>query len=97
VNKISRQHIPRGCRQNYIPGLNRESCKAKAKYEELFKQNPFSEEMIIEGKKLIQPLYAEKNRKWNKTIQNIDMTKNNTRKNVHGLNPTPLPTHRRWI
>jgi len=50
VNKISRQHISRGCRQNYIPGLNKESCKAKAKYKELFKHNTFSEETVTEGK-----------------------------------------------
>jgi len=76
VNKISRKYISMGCRQNYIPGLNRESCKAKAKNEELFKQNPFSEETIIEGEKLTQLLYAEKNRKWHETIENIDITKN---------------------
>jgi len=52
VKKISRQHFPRGCRQNYIPGLNKESSKTKAKYEELFKHNSFSKEMITEGKKL---------------------------------------------
>ena len=73
---MSRQHIPRGCRKNYIPGLNKESSKTKAKYEELFKHNPFSEETIKEGEKLSQLLHAEKNRKWHETIENIDMPKN---------------------
>lgn len=64
------------CRQNYIPGLNRESCKAKAKYKEVFKHNLFSDKTFSVGEKLIQLLCGEKSRKWHKTVENIDVIKN---------------------
>lgn len=35
MNKKSRLHISRGCKQNYISGLNKKIVEAKTKYEEL--------------------------------------------------------------
>jgi len=76
VRKISRQHIPRGCREKYIPGLSKETEKLIGIYRDLFKNDPFSDETITAGENLTIQLGEDKNRKWHDLIENTDMTKN---------------------
>lgn len=76
VRKISRQHIPRGCREKYIPGLNKETEKLIEIYQDLFKNDPFSNETITAGENLTIQLGEDKTRKCNDLIENTDMTRN---------------------
>jgi len=76
VRKISRQHIPRGCRKKYIPGLSKETGRLIGKYQDLFKNDPFSDDTIAAGENLIKQLGDDKNRKWHDVIESTDMTKN---------------------
>ena len=45
VRKVSRRWIPRGCRQQYIPGLSTDS-KTLYTYTKLYEEDPFSEETL---------------------------------------------------
>lgn len=76
VRKISRQHIPRGYREKYIPGLSKETEKLLEIYQDLFKNYPFRDETITAGENLIIQLGEDKNRKWHDLIENTDMTRN---------------------
>jgi len=46
---VSREHIPRGYRVNYIPGLSPEQPEDFETYTELFYVNPFSTETSGNG------------------------------------------------
>lgn len=79
VGKISRQHLPRGCRTQYITGLNNISKEALDKYEELFNEDPFSEDTIQAGEDLLLSISESRKEKWCNLLQETDM-KHNSRK-----------------
>lgn len=64
VKSISRKNIPRGCQTRYIPVLTPELMETLNKYMEMFETNPFEEETIKEGDKLLKLLSDEKRKKW---------------------------------
>ena len=41
IRVVSRRHIPRGCRTNYIPGLTEESQSLYDAYKKQYTSNPF--------------------------------------------------------
>ena len=51
---VSRRHIPRGCRTNYIPGLTEESQSLYEAYKKQYTSNPFAEGTLETGNKLIR-------------------------------------------
>ena len=55
---MSRKHIPRGCRTNYIPGLTDESNTVCEAYQEQYRCNTLGNGTIDAGNKLIE-LMAE--------------------------------------
>lgn len=74
VKKTSRRQIPRGCRQQFIPGLSDESKTILDKYEKLYKDDPFNEETIACGTALMATLSEARQTKWMDTLEKLDMT-----------------------
>ena len=50
---VSRRHIPRGCRSNYIPGLTDEPKSLSEAYKRQYPSKPFGEGTLETGTKLI--------------------------------------------
>ena len=53
---VSRRHIPRGYRSNYIPGLTEESNSLYEAYIRQYSSNPFGEGTLETGAKLIDTM-----------------------------------------
>ena len=53
---VSRRHIPRGCRSNYILGLTEESKSLYEAYKRQYSSNPFGEGTLETGAKLIDTM-----------------------------------------
>ena len=49
VRVVSRRHIPRGCRTNYIPGLTEESQSLYEAYKKQYSSHPFAEGILETG------------------------------------------------
>ena len=73
---VSRRHIPRGCRTNYIPVLTEESQSLYEAYNKQYSNNPFAEGTLQTGKKLIDTMKEEKKKIWEEVITSIDLTHN---------------------
>ncbi|CAG9827778.1 unnamed protein product [Diabrotica balteata] len=46
---MSRKAIPRGCRQQYVPGMSSDSNELMKTYETLYFTDPFSQETVDWG------------------------------------------------
>lgn len=64
VKKTSRRHIPRGCRTSYIPGISKTTEEILEKYQELFENDPFSDETIRTGEELLSLITENRREKW---------------------------------
>ena len=60
---VSRRHIPRGCRSNYIPGLREESKSIYEAYKRQYSSNPFGEVTLETGAKIIDTMEDLKRKK----------------------------------
>ena len=74
IRVVSRRHIPRGCRTNYIPGLTEESQSLYEAYKKQYTSNPFAEGTLETGNKLIDTMKEEKKKRWEEVITSIDLT-----------------------
>jgi hypothetical protein len=94
VKKISRLHIPRGCREQYISRMTEETCEINKKYGTSFTTDPFREETVMLGETLINHLCKDRNDRWHELIENTDMTKNSKKawRLIKRLNGDPV-TH----
>ena len=70
---MSRRHIPRGCRSNYIPGLTEESKSLYEAYKRQYSSNPFDEGTLETGTKLIDTIKEQKRYKWEEVITLTDL------------------------
>jgi len=52
VRKISRQCIPHSCREKYNPGLSKKTGNLLETYQDLFKNDPISDDTIAAGENL---------------------------------------------
>ena len=107
---VSRRHIPRGCRTNYIPGLTGESQSIYEAYKKQYSSNPYAEGTLETGNKLIDTMKEEKKKRWEEVITLIDLTHNNrkawqtikklsylSKPSVSGkLQPGFTPSARQW-
>ena len=73
---VSRRHIPRGCRTNYIPGHMEETQSIYEAYKKQHSSNPFAEGTLETGNKLIETMKEEKKKRWEEVITSIDLTHN---------------------
>ena len=76
IRVVSRRHIPRGCRTNYIPGFTEESQSLYEAYKKQYTSNPFAEGTLETGNKLIDTMKKEKKKRWEELITSIDLTHN---------------------
>ena len=76
IRVVSRRHIPRGCRTNYIPGLTEESQSLHEAYKKQYSSNPFAQGTLETGNKLIDTMKEEKKKRWEEVITSIDLTHN---------------------
>ena len=74
IRVVSRRHIPRGCRTNYIPGLTKESQSLYEAYKKQYSSNPFAEGTMETGNKSIDTMKEEKKKRWEEVITSIDLT-----------------------
>ncbi|XP_049873462.1 uncharacterized protein LOC126372007 [Pectinophora gossypiella] len=72
----SRKYIPRACRVLYIPGLSRESAALLREYETHYNCDPFSEDTIETGERLLTEVSEGRRSRWIDTVTNINMTHN---------------------
>ena len=94
VWKTSLQHIPRGCRKQYIPGMNEQSKQLYDEYNSAYNEDPFAEETIQLGEALTSSLATEKMQRWKEMIESTNMTQNSkkawtTIKNLNTEKSTP--------
>lgn len=94
IKKVSCRHIPRGCRTQYIPGLNGSSKEALKTYQQFYENDPFSEDTIEAGENLLHLLTESKKERWCSLIESLDMKQNSRRawKLVNNLNQEPNST-----
>ena len=71
---VSRRHIPRGCRTNYIPGLTEESQSLYEAYKKEYSSNPFAKGTLETGNKWLTQ-WKQKRRRDGKR-SSIDLTHN---------------------
>ena len=76
IRVVSRRHIPRGCRTNYIPGLTEESQSLYEAYKKQYSSNPFAEVTLETGNKLIDTMKEEKKKRCEEVITSIGLTHN---------------------
>ena len=76
LRKVSRWWIPRGCRQQHIPGLSTNSKTLYDTYTKLYEEDPFFEETITAGETLVSVIAKERRKAWQDMINSIDMTHN---------------------
>lgn len=79
VKIVSRKHIPRGCRQNYITGMHKKLENLYESYKEKFTQNPFDDETIEIGECLIAEISEQRRKDWRDTIEELNLTQNSSK------------------
>ena len=84
LKKSARKYIPRGCRIDYIPGLTKETKLLYDKYQNKFKENPFSEDTIELGESIMVHLAAVQQERWIHFVESTDLTQN-SRKAWHNI------------
>lgn len=72
--------------------MTEETSKIKIEYEKSFTTDPFSEETIMMGEKLMKLLFNDRNDRWHELIDNTDMTKNSKKAQrlIKKLNGDPV-------
>jgi len=78
VKIVTRKHIPRGCRQNYIAGIPKNLENLYDSYKEKFAQNPFDDETIEIGECLIAEISEQRRKNWRDTIEDLNLAQNSS-------------------
>ena len=84
LKKSARKYIPRGGRIDSIPGLTKETKLLYDKYQNKFKENPFSEDTIELGESIMVQLAAIQQETWIHFVESTDLTQN-SRKAWHDI------------
>lgn len=74
IKRTSRKHIPRGCQQHYLSGLNAEAKDVMDQYTQHYNEDPFSEITMEIGEQLQQILSESRKKRWMETLARMDMT-----------------------
>ena len=77
VKKSPRKHIPRGCKEQYIPDLSKESSELYEAYITMFNDDPFADSTTQVGEKVMEGISQERRKSWQTLIESTDMSKNN--------------------
>lgn len=73
VKETSRKHIPRGCRSQYVPGLDKTSARTFGVYKREFDRDPFAANTILLRQNLMQLVNDNRRQKWKSLVENMDM------------------------
>lgn len=76
MKKVSRKYIPRGCRIEYITGLDSGSKPLLDRYQKLYSDDPFSEDAVQAGEDVLQEIPAPRTEKWCELITDLNMKQN---------------------
>ena len=76
VQEISKKHIPRGCREYYIPGISADSATLYDEYLKMHDEDPFSDDTLHAGEVLMAAIAEERRKSWQELIEGVDMTHN---------------------
>lgn len=79
VKEVSKQHIPRGCRRYYIPGMKKELQKTLDEYIERYENDPFDDETIQVREAFLTDIAEERRKDWQKTVEEINMAQNSNK------------------
>lgn len=79
VKKISRKYIPRGCRTQFVSGINSDSKILLKKYQEKYENDPFSEDTIHAGEELMESIADGRRERWTNLLADLDMAQNSRR------------------
>jgi len=75
MKTTSKKYILRGCRSNFILGLNPNAANKLDKYQNKYDADPIAEETIVLGKEVMEIISEAKKQEW-KMIKEIDMKRN---------------------
>ena len=64
VRKISQKNILRGCRTQYIPGIDGENKRLLQQYEELYSKDLFAEDTLQTEELITEALAQDKRSRW---------------------------------
>jgi len=73
VKRVSKKHIPRGCRTEYITGLSSGPTEHMRAYTEMYEKDPFGYETINKGEFLLEAIGTERRANWINLVESIDM------------------------
>jgi hypothetical protein len=73
VKSCSRKHIPRGCRDEYIAGLNPETATMLEEYCKMYEEAPFAESTVAAGDALVDRVAEERRDRWRTMVEGLDM------------------------
>ena len=76
VHQAARGNIPRGCRTQYIPGLDAQGSELYEQYQQLYESDPFAESTIEVGERLMTSISESRQQKWQNLLESTDMAKN---------------------
>ncbi|KAI5747569.1 hypothetical protein M8J77_016091 [Diaphorina citri] len=76
VKIVSRRNIPRGCRTQYVQGLTSDTIPLLNRYQKLYDEDPFSDETIEAGERLLSAISEERTAKWRNLLENMNMAQN---------------------
>ncbi|XP_039276180.1 uncharacterized protein LOC120349716 [Nilaparvata lugens] len=76
LKTTSYSSIPRGCRQNYIPGFSDDLQQLYNNYMDSFNTNPFSDNTHKLGEELNSRIADCRRQTWCKTLEGVDMKRN---------------------
>ena len=68
VRRPSNKNIPRGCRTNYVCGLNDQSKEMYEDYQRRFAEDPFNEDTVMVGDALLDEISEAQRSRWKETI-----------------------------
>lgn len=91
VKTISRKHIPRGCRTEYIAGLKRESKATLERYKSLYEEDSFAGDTTQAGEDVLQAVSAIRTEMWSNLVTYLDTKQNSSRagKLLKNINKDP--------
>ena len=83
TQEVSKKHIPRGCREYYIPGISADSTTLYDEYLRLYDEDPFSDDTLNAGEMLMAAIAEERRKSWQELIEGVDMTHNSKKSLVN--------------
>ena len=94
MKQTARRHIPRGCRTQYIAGMDQDAKTIYNEYIRSFSEDPFSEQTIALGEEMMGKLAECRRTKWQHLMESVDMTHNSKKawRLIHQLSDDPTKT-----